>query len=202
MESFGEAMGAILSKLAQFLGIKPSDKHRIELMEQKLTTEKASNIDLLESLKAKIKQLEAQVLLKKKEFDSARGDSQRIVAGEIERLFRDIDRLRGQENVIASNIERISATQAKLQEWKAAQAKGLAEGELDSIAIDLQEAFEGLKVTDRASRDLKDVEYHAPQVSPVNSEKRMAEITGEQETTGSLSTETVKRLKQLEIDES
>ena len=201
MGSFGETISAILSKLAQLLGIKPSEKRRTELMEQKLATAKASNVDRLETLKDKIRQFEAQALRKKKEFEASKGDTKRIVGGEIERLFRDLDRLHGQENVIAANIERISVAQAKLEEYRAAEAKGLEEGELDDIALELQEAFEELKVADRASRDLEGVEYHAPQVSPVNAEKRMAEVAGEQETETGLSAETEKRLKQLETEE-
>ena len=202
MGSFGETISAILSKLAQLLGIKPSDKRRTELMEQKLATAKASNVDRLEALKDKIRQFEAQALRKKKEYEAAKGDSRRIVGGEIERLFRDLDRLHGQENVIGSNIERISVAQAKLEEYRAAQAKGLEEGELDDIALELQEAFGDLKVADRASRELESIEYQAPQVSPVNAEKRMAEVAGEQETSGGLSAETEKRLKQLETEEA
>jgi len=201
MASFGETISAILSKLAQLLGLKPSDKRRTELMQQKLATAKAANIDRLEALKDNIRQFEAQALRKKKEYEASKGDTKRVVGGEIERLFHDLDRLRGQENVIASNIERISVAQAKLEEYQAAQAKGLEEGELDDIALELQEAFEGLKVADRASRDLEDVEYQAPQRSPVDAEKRMAEVAGEQETSDGLSAETEKRLKQLEIED-
>ena len=201
MGSFGQAISAILSKLAQLLGIKPSDKRRTELMEQKLAAAKASNVDRLEALKDKIKQFEGQALRKKREHDLAKCDSKRIVGGEIERLFRDLDRLHGQENVIASNIERISVAQAKLDEFEAAQAKGLEEGELDDIALELQEAFEGLKVADRASRDLERVEYQAPETNPVDVNRRMAEVAGEQETLAGLSAETEKRLQQLEAEE-
>ena len=202
MGSLGGTVSAILSKLAQFPGIKPSENRRIELMKQKLAAAKASNVDRLEALKDKIRQFEAQVLRKKKEYEAAKGDSKRIVGREIQGVFRDLDRLRGQEDVIASNIERISVAKAKLQEYEAAQAKGLEEGEFDDIALELQEAFEGLKVADRASRDLERVEYQAPEVSPVDAEKRMAEVAGEQETTTGLPAETEKRLKELEAEEA
>ncbi len=201
MGNLGETISDILSKLAQFLGIKASDKRRTKLMEQKLADAKASNVDRLEALKDKIRQFETQAIRKKKEYEAAKGDSKRIVGGEIERIFRDLDRLHGQENVIASNIERISIAQAKIEEYKAAQAGGLEEGELDDIALELQEAFEGLKVADRASRDLEHVEYQEPEGSSVNAEKRMAEVSGEQETTAGLSLEVEKRLKQLETEE-
>jgi len=202
MGNFGDAISTVLSRLAQILGLKPSEKHRLELMDQKLAAAKASNVDRLEALKDKIKQFQGQALRKKREYDLAKGDTKRIVGGEIERIFRDLDRLHGQEGVISSNIERISVAQAKLEEFKAAQVTGLEEGELDDIALGLQEAFEGLEVADRASRDLERIEYQAPEVSPVDTEKRMAEVTGEQEAETGLSAETEKRLKQLEIEDA
>ena len=114
MGSFGDTISAILSRLAQLLGLKPSEKRRLELMEQKLAVAKASNVDRLESLKDKIKRLESQALRKKQELEAARGDSKRIVAGSIEQLFRDLDRLQGQEQIIRSNIERVSVAQDKV----------------------------------------------------------------------------------------
>src|SRR5947208_618409 len=130
MGKFGETISTILSRLAQLLRLKPSEKRRLELMEQKLAAARATNVDRLESLKDRIKLLESQGLRKKKELDAARGDSKRLVAGSIEQLFRDLDRLRGQEQIIRSNIERLSVTQAKLQELRVAQETGLEEGQL------------------------------------------------------------------------
>ncbi len=198
MGNIGDTVSEILSKFARLLGIKPSGERRTELMEQKLAAAKANNVDQLEDLKDKVRQFEVQALHKKKEYEAARGDIKRVVGGEIERLFRELDRLHGLEIVIAGNIERISVAQAKIQEYQAAQAKGLEEDGLDDIALELQDAFEGLKVADRASRDLEHVKYQAPEVSPVNAENRMAEVAGELETAAGLSAETRERLKQLE----
>jgi hypothetical protein len=184
------------------LGLKPSEKRRLDLMEQKLAAAKAGNVDRLEGLKERIKLLEGQALRKKKELEAARGDSKRIVAGSIEQLFRDLDRLQGQEQIIRSNIERVSVAQAKLQELKVAQETGLEEGQLDDIALDLQEAFAGLKATDREAAGLEQVAYDAPQRSRVDIEQRMAEVAGEAANTTGLSPETEKRLKQLESEEA
>jgi hypothetical protein len=202
MGSFGDAISAVLSRLAQLLGLKPSEKRRLDLMEQKLAAAKAGNVDRLEGLKERIKLLEGQALRKKKELEAARGDSKRIVAGSIEQLFRDLDRLQGQEQIIRSNIERVSVAQAKLQELKVAQETGLEEGQLDDIALDLQEAFAGLKATDREAAGLEQVAYDAPQRSRVDIEQRMAEVAGEAANTTGLSPETEKRLKQLESEEA
>jgi hypothetical protein len=202
MGNVGDAIAAILSRLAQLLGLKPSEKRRLELMEQRLVAAKASNVDRLEGLKDKIKLLESQALRKKKELEGARGDSKRLVAGSIEQLFRDLDRLKGQEQIIRSNIERLSVTQAKLQELSVAQETGLEEGQLDDIAVDLQEAVAGLKAADREATDLARVEYEAPERSRVDIEQRMAEVQGETVTQTGLSPETEKRLKQLEAEEA
>ena len=202
MGSFGDTLSAVLSRLAQWLGLKPSEKRRLELMEQKLAAAKAGNVDRLEGLKEKIRLLEGQALRKKKELETARGDTKRIVAGSIEQLFRDLDRLQGQEQIIRSNIERVSVAQAKLQELKVAQEAGVEEGQLDDIALDLQDAFAGLKATDREAAGLEQVAYEAPQRSRVDIEQRMAEVAGEAVNTTGLSPETEKRLKQLESEEA
>ena len=202
MGRIGEAIRSVLANIAKFLRIIPSDERRVEFMDRKLAVAKAKNVDRLDALKHTIKQIEAEVLLKKKEYESARGDSKRIAGGEIERLFRDLDGLRGQERVIFSNIERISVAQAKLAEYKDAQQKGLEEGELDDIAVGLEDAFEGLKTADRASRDLDRIQYESRESKSIESEKRMAEVAGERETTTGLSPETEKRLKQLDTEEA
>jgi hypothetical protein len=202
MGSFGDSISAILSRLAQSLGLKPSEGRRLELMEQKLAAAKASNIDRVDALAEKIRLLESQALRKKKELESSRGDSKRIVAGSIEQLFRDLDRLQGQERIIRSNIERLSIAQAKLQELRVAQETGVEEGQLDDIALDLQEVFAGVKTIDREAADLEQVEYEAPKRSRVDIEQRMAEVEGEAVTKTGLSPETEKRLKQLEAEEA
>jgi len=197
-----ETIGELLSRLAVLLRLKPSESQRFDKMEQSLASNKAANIDKMEALKDRIRQFEAQALRKKSEYEQAKGDSKRIVGREIEQLFRDMDRLRGQEDVLSQNIERISLAQAKLEEYKAAVMKGLEEDALDDLALDLQQAFEELKVADRASRDLQKVEYKAPERNRVDTEKRMAEVAGEHETTTGLSPETEKRLKVLEAEET
>lgn len=201
MATFGEAISSIIIKIAQYLGIKPSDRRRIDMMEQKLATAKAHNVSKIESLKEKIGQLESHAVRKKKEYEKAIGDRKRIIGGEIERLIRDLDRLQGQENIISSNIERISIAQGKLEEVGAADFKGLDEGELDDIALELQESFDELRGVDQLSGELERISYKNSDFRPVNAEKRMAEVEGEQVTTSGLSLEAEKRLQQLEIED-
>jgi hypothetical protein len=203
MGNLSEGVVAFLTRLARILGIDPSDSQRYEKMKQKLDAAKASNVDKLEALKDKIGQIEKNALRKKKEWVAAKGTTKRIISGELERLFRDMDRLRGEENIIASKLEHNSVAQAKLAQVIAEGGPGpkVTDTDLDDIALDLQEAVEGLEEADRAIRDLEGVEYQPPKVSQVNVGERMAEITGEQETTAGLSTDTEKWLEQLETED-
>jgi hypothetical protein len=200
MSSFTEAISAVLSGLAQFLGIKPSPIRRIEEMDRKLAAAKASNIDRLEALKEKVKQLEAQIITKKKEYDKAKGYSKQIVGGEIQRLFREIDSLPEEEKVITGNINRISVAKGKIVSLKTSLDKGIEEDELDDIAIEVRQVFDELKAADIALGDLERVKYQPVETKPVNTEKRVSELAEEQETTTSLPPEIEKRLKELETE--
>jgi len=202
MGNIPETIGEILSKLAEWLHLKPSEATRLRQVEDHLTRARADNADRLELVKEEIRALEARALKKKKEFDQARGDSKRIIGGEIERTFRELDRLHGRENIIASNMEKISITRAKLRELEAAQAQGVEEGQLDDIALELQDVFADLKVADRAAKDLERVEYEAPETAPVDVEKRMAAVGGDKEAQPELSAEAQKRLAELETEET
>ena len=200
MGSFRDSMSANLSRLAGILGVKGSDKRRMEQMEHKLSIARAGNQDRLEALKEKIRDLEGQALSKKQELESARGDSKKIIAREIERIFRELDRLHSREKIIAGNLDRISIALVKLEEYADAREVGLSDDDLDDIALDLQEAFDDLNIADKAVNDLDRITYQPPQASRVESEARMAEVSGERETDTGLTAETQKRLKQLEKD--
>ena len=201
MGNFAGKLGAVLSQLAEWLGIKPSEEHRLQRMGDRLATAKANNADRLESVKDEIRVLESRARKKKEEYDRAGGETKRIVTGEIERTFRELDRLRGQERIIGSNIEKISVAQAKLGELRAARTKGVEEAQLDDIAVDLQNAFEELKVTDSSARDLERVEYAAPEPKHVDAESRLEQVTGSKEASTELPEEMQKRLKELELEE-
>jgi len=194
------AIANILVKLLQMLGLKKSDVNKFDAVERQLRSARATNEDRLTSLKEKIASLERQALEKKAEYDRSTGDTQRIVGGEIERIFGDLDRLRGQENIIARNLDRLSQALAKLDEYRAAKEQGVGEDILDSLAIELEDAFADLKVTDRAADGLDRVKYEAPQTKPkqVDREGRMAELQGEQPVSEGISAKTAERLRMLE----
>jgi len=198
MSKLTDTLSAVLSKFAEWLGIKSGQAKRLELMEQKLTAARAANADKLEALKDEIRKLEYRAVQKKQEADTARGDIKRMVIREIEQIFRDLDRLRGRETIITANLDRISVAISKLGELVVAQDSGIEEGQLDDIALDLQEVFGQLKASDREARDLENERYESPERATVDVSQRVGELEGAKETPVELSDSTLKRLKELE----
>ena len=192
------ALSDILSMLLQLLRLKKSDAQKHAKIERQLRSSKAKNADRLEGLKEKIATLERQAKVKKKEYDAANGDTKRIIGGEIERVFGDLDGLQGQETVIGRNLDKISLTLTKLDEWRAAKEQGLDEDMLDDLAIELEDAFADLAAADRTAKGLEAVRYEAPQAKQINVESRMAELQGEAPTAEGLSQSTAERLNALD----
>jgi hypothetical protein len=97
-----------------------------------------------------------------------------------------------------ANLDRISVAISKVGELAAAQASGIEEGQLDDIALDLQEVFGQLKASDREARDLENEHYVSPERVKVDVSQRIGELEGAKETSAELSDSTLKRLKELE----
>lgn len=196
---------AIRALLAKIFGGKNETQRRLaalEKMEAGFTASRRDNVDRLDELKSEIRTLESRAINKKKEMEQSHGDSKRIVVGEIERIFRELDRLRGRENIIAANLDRIDVALSKIREAKAALSAGVTEEQLDNIALEIQDLFETLKTLDRTSADLEREKYEAPKVAHVDVETRIAETEGAEKAPVALSPETEKRLKQLETEEA
>lgn len=192
---------SFLSKLAEVTGLKTSETEKLNKMEEKLRTSKAANIDKVEELKLQIKRLESQALKKKQEYDKATGATKRLVGGEIERIFNDLDRLKGRETIIVRNIEQVSVAIAKIEELKAAQSHGVEEDVFDDLALDLEDIFGELRSTDRAAEGLSKVNYDAPEKEAMNIESRLESLDVDKvasEDTPSFE----KRLKELEAEEN
>lgn len=198
MSRLTENVSAVLARIAEWLGMKPSQAKRLEILQEKLSASRAGNADKLEALKDEIRKLEHRALQKKAEADAARGDVKRLIVREIEQIFRDLDRLRGRETIIAANLDRISIALAKISELTAAQASGVEEGQLDDIALELQEVFGELKASDHEARDLERERYAGPEREAVDVSRRVGELEGTKETSAELSESTLKRLKELE----
>jgi hypothetical protein len=194
----------IRSLLARLLG--GSDAQRrvstLETMEANFTASKRDNADSLEALKEEIRTLESRALQKKQEFERSHGDSKRVVAGEIERIFRDLDRLRGRETILGKNLDRIGVALDKIREAKAAMQAGATDEQFDEIALELKDLFATLRQSDRAARDLEREKYEVAEPAPVKTEQRMTELTEETKPPITLSPETEQRLKKLEAEEA
>lgn len=192
------ALSDILAKLLELLRLKKNDAQKYDAIERQLRSARATNADRLESLKERIATLEHQARTQKRKYDAVTGDTKRIVGGEIERTFGDLDRLRGQETILGRNLDKLSLTLAKLDEWRAAREQGVDEEMLDSLAIELEDVFADLKITDRAAKGLEGVRYEAPQAKQMNVDSRMSELQGEAPASEGLSQATAERLKALD----
>lgn len=199
------SLGDIISKLLELLGLKSTGAKKYQEMERKLRAAKASNVDRLEGLKDQIGVLERQAVAKKKEYDSASGDTRRVIGGEIERLLGELDLLRGREEIIGSSIKKLNLAIAKVGELRDAQAQGADEAVFDELSVELEDIFADLKATDRAAADTEKVTYKAPKGREVDVESRMADLEGRTESTaesvGALSESTLDRLKELAGEE-
>ena len=183
------------------MGIFDRKEKKKQKLDVRLAIEKASLIDSLEQLKEKSNQLERKAIALKKDFDSAIGNSKKIIGREIEQVFRDIDRMRGQENIIMSKIDKYSIAQSKMEEATHAQSQGVDENLFDDVAIDLEGAIEEMKRADHVAADLESIEYENPSMSKIDSEERLAEISENQESVNELPSEIEERLSQLETEE-
>ncbi|MCC5829242.1 MAG: hypothetical protein JJU36_07320 [Phycisphaeraceae bacterium] len=194
---------AIRDLLARLFGGGDDTARRLKAlgaMRQRLTAAKRDNEDSLHALKDDIRLLEARAVHKKRELDQVHGDSKRIVVGEIDRIFRELDGLRGRENIIAANLERIRVALAKVDEAEAALRAGVTEEQFDELAFEIQGLFSELKTLDRAAADLDRERYEPPATSKVDVDQRVEEVQGAREAPVTLSPETEKRLKQLETE--
>jgi hypothetical protein len=201
MGKFTDNIGPVLSRLAEKLGLKLTEAGRLELLRDKLAADKTANVDQLEELKQQIQRLEARARAKKKEMDDSKSPgTRRIVAGEIERTFREIDRLRGKEEIIARNIDQIAAAFVKFEELVAAQKQGATAEELDDIALAVEDQFDDVREADRAAADLDRVRYKSPAQPEVDVEGRVSEVEKGKAKSSELSKDTLKRLKELETE--
>jgi len=173
---------------------------RLDAMAAKFMSAKRNNEYSFESLKDEMRLLESRARQKKRELDQARGHSKRIVLGEIERVFREMDRLRGRENIIAANLDRIGVALAKVGEAKAALRADVSEEQFDDIALEIEDLFDTLKALDVAATDLAGEKYEAPVAGEEDLDQRVANVQAAEKAPVVLSPETEKRLEQLEAE--
>lgn len=192
---------AFVAQFAKALHFGPSEAAKLETLRQKCIAARRENYDQMEALREQIGGLEARARNKKADLDSARGDSKRILIKEIELTFREIDALKGREGIISSNINRLTTTLAKMDELQAARQTGVEEGELDDLALDVEDRFDELKGLDKATNDLDRIQYAEPERAAVEVSNRLGNLEETREKESGLSEETLKRLKQLDSEE-
>ena len=175
------ALNDVVARLLEMLGLKKSQADKYAAMEKKLRAKKASNVDRLEGLKELICSLENKARQKKKEYDAATGDTKRIIGGEIERIFKELDNTRNRESIIGSNINKVALAISKIQELQDAVDRGVEQDDLDELAVELEDIIGEMKDTDRAAEDLEDVKYREPEKKSIDIEDRMADLEGEKE---------------------
>ena len=187
----------LLVKLAELLGIKDSEKRKNEKVLEKLKASKADNIDRLDEVKQQIKSLNRKLLKKKQEMDASTGDTKRIVTGEIERLFSELDRLQNRNTIIGRNIDEISLAIDRLAELEDGQSHGADENVFDEIAVNLDDVFADLKAADLAAEQLNKVQYEASKSESMDVQLRLKSLESESHPVENLSPENAERLKRL-----
>ncbi len=184
-------------KLLEWIGIKDSEAVTLRKLKDKLISDKASNVDKIEAMKEEIKLLERQAVSKKAEYEAAKGNIRRIIAGEIEQLFSNIDRLKTRENIILQNIDKISVALTKIEELVAAKEHGLDSDVFDDMASELEDKFDDLKTADKAKDDIEKIRYEPRRSEKTDVEPRLSELNGEKEPPKELSQSAQQRLKEL-----
>lgn len=195
MDKNSQSVQSAMSKLAVLLGIKPSEAQKAAAFKETVARAKADNYEQLQQLKAEITGLENRALKLKKEFDAAGGSTRRIVETEIASTFEQVDRLRGREDIIVSNLAKVGLVEAKLMELEAAGKRGVTEDQIDDTALTANEAFSAMAEEDRAAKSLESERYKAPERPRTEARERLADLTPQQQ---ALPTALEQRLKELE----
>jgi hypothetical protein len=198
MSEFSDFFSTVTNRLAHGLGLKASDKQQLTQWKAHLAQSKADNHDALEKLKEEIQQVEQRIRLKKTKFDQAHGLTQKMIGREIEQVFRELDRKEKQADIVLSGIEANSLALDKVGELERALERGFKEGQLDAIAVQLEDTFAEVQQADNALKDLEKVGYRAPETASVDVEQRTRELEGTKPAKAALSEATLARLKQLE----
>jgi uncharacterized phage infection (PIP) family protein YhgE len=200
MSKLSESLSAFFAKNAEWLGMKPTEAKQLDRMLTAFSTARADNADQMEALKDEVRKLTHRVLQKKKEADSSRGEIKRMIIGEIEGIFREIDRTQRTVDILSSKSEQYAIGLSKVREAKTLldAGKRLPPDTFDDLALLVQELAREMKERDASVRDLERDGYEKPAQATVNVSQRVGELEGSKETPSELSESTLKRLKELE----
>jgi len=207
------AITDLLVGLLERTGLKTPQWKKFQQMEQSLLNKRALNEERLDELKRQIGLIESRALAKKRAFDTAKGTTKRIVGGEIERLFKQLDQCRGQETILARNLDQIALGLSKLAEIRAAMDAGVDEDLFDELAVELRDIFGEMKAVDQAMTEINAIRYEPPETDLSDTETRIvqleAEITGKpiptatniERDTEEISLSSLGRMQELESEE-
>lgn len=199
MADFKDILRGMGARVAQGLGLHSSDRDRLKKLRADLEISKAGHVDRWELIKEDVRKLEARLGNLKKEYEGCRGTIKKMVGQQIEDAFRQLDRKEKEIMLVRRNIEQVQTTLDRMRELEhVVESPGVTEGQLDDLAIQLEEGFDDARQTDKALADLNRVEYEAPAEEAVDFDKRLSELEEAPEPTPGMSAETAERLKQLE----
>lgn len=194
----------LLAKLAHLVGLKPNE---VEKMRVKVTASlaecdrnAATLADGLEAIKERIRVLENRALKLRKEHELARGDTKRIVLGEIERTFREIERHHQQSRIVEGSLNRNSIYRSKLIESRLVLDNPVSVDDIEDLAVDLEEGYADLRDADKAAAELEGVAYESPEHGSVSEEERIAAVDKRAKTQVELSEELKRKYQELEPD--
>ena len=198
--AFGKSMQEMLAKVAESLGIKPTEARRLELVREKLAGEKQRYTDKIDDLKYEIRRLEELALKKKSEYDRTKGDGKRIVGREIEQALRERKMLREKEGLLFSRLDKVTLLLRKFELASPVEADSPVD--LEEMADDAAEYMEDLidaeKQATRATEDLAGLTYEEPERPAMDVEAEMANLESSGEEEFALSDDLLKDLTDLE----
>ena len=201
LNQMNELLGSLAARAAQGLGLKPTEREQLRQWRGGLEQELRNSHDAWEGMKEEIRRLEARLLKKKAEHDAAHGAIKDMVAQEIEHLFTQMDRKQSEITLLLRNQEAITLTLDKMRELEVAKASGVQEGQLDTLAVHLEDTLEQTQQADAALEGLKQVTYQRRAKEGMDVEARLANLDQAQKKTSGLSSRAQERLAQLEKDQ-
>lgn len=200
MSKLTDTLSAVLSKLAEWLGMKSDDSKKLSKFEEALTRARAQNEDQIEAAKDDIRRLENRFKSLNKDYEAARGDIKKMIAKQLEGVARELDRFEQTAAILSSKAEQYAIGLAKIRDGRLLldQGKAIPADLFDEVAEIFREAAAEMKLADAGARQLDNERYESPERAKVDVSQRVGELEGAKETATELSDSTLKRLKELE----
>lgn len=199
MSQFEEKSPSFADKIKGLFGFKTSQDDKYKKLRENLVQSRITNEERFESLKKDIQRLGNRAVQKNIEAEASGPDVRKLIIHEIEQIFRDIDNLQGQQNIIIGNLRRISLQISKIDEIMAAKIRGADSKTLDALLIDFQELTKDMRGNDITTSFLEKECYELPEEEETarNIHERLSDIQGVADTSGAMPESIQKRLQEL-----